>query len=90
LLLDGFVTYTGDDICLIMSHTHGNDNKDIHQFTWKIFIKSSALADECGCYGAGQDLLADAPSSNVRGAGPGVAEITFEFNRKDQRPAESF
>lgn len=90
LLLDGFVAYTGDDICLIMSHTHGNDSPNVHQFAWETFLKSTEFARECGCYGAGQDLLVDAPSGNVRGAGPGVAEITFEYTKKDPRPAESF
>ncbi len=90
LLIDGKVTHTGDDICLIMSHTKGSDNPKIHQFAWDCFIKATGFADECGCYGAGQDLLVDAPSGNVRGAGPGVAELTFTFDRKDPRPAESF
>ncbi len=90
LLIDGLVTHTGDDICLIMSHTKGSDNPDIHKFAWDCFIKATKLADDCGCYGAGQDLLVDAPSANVRGAGPGVAEITFDHTRKDPRPAESF
>ncbi len=90
LLIDGMVTHTGDDICIIMSHKHGVDSKKIHTFAWNCFLKATALADECGCYGAGQDLLVDAPSGNVRGAGPGVAEIAFDFNRDDPRPAESF
>jgi fructose 1,6-bisphosphate aldolase/phosphatase len=90
LIIDGLVTYTGDDICIIMSHKKGIDNKQIHLFAWDAFIGATKFADACGCYGAGQDLLVDAPSSNVRGAGPGVAEITFDFNRKEPRPAESF
>ena len=90
LLIDGFVFHTGDDIALLMSHTHGSDNPEIHTFAWDTFIKATEYADECGCYGAGQDLLVDAPSANLRGAGPGVAEITFDFNRKEPRPAESF
>jgi len=90
LILDGLVTHTGDDIALLMSHVHGNDNSKIHNFAWDTFIKATSLADECGCYGAGQDLLVDAPSGNVRGAGPGVAEITFDYKRKKPRPAESF
>lgn len=90
LLLDGLVTYTGDDICLIMTHTQGSTNPDIHNFAWNTFLKSTEYAHECGCYGAGQDLLADAPSGNVRGAGPGVAEITFDYTQKNPRPAESF
>ncbi len=90
LLIDGMVTHTGDDIAIMMSHTHGNDHPDIHRFAWDSFIKATELADECGCYGAGQDLLVDAPSANIRGAGPGVAEITFDYNRKEPRPAETF
>jgi len=90
LLIDGMVTYTGDDIALIMSHTHGTDSSDVHQFAWDTFIKATHFADECGCYGAGQDLLVDSPSGNIRGAGPGIAEISFTFDRKKPRPAESF
>jgi len=90
LLLDGWVSHTGDDIAILMSHTHGNDNSDIHQFAWDCFLKATDGAAECGCYGAGQDLLVDAPSGNVRGAGPGVAEITFNHNLEKPRPAESF
>lgn len=90
LLLDGLVTFTGDDICLIMSHTKGSDNKNIHMLAWDAFIAATEYATACGCYGAGQDLLTDAPSGNVRGAGPGVAELTFEFNKREPRPAETF
>lgn len=90
IILDGLVTHTGDDIVLIMSHTQGKDNPEVHQFAWDTFLKATEFANQCGCYGAGQDLLAEAPSGNVRGAGPGVAEITFEHNQKDPRPAESF
>ncbi len=89
LLIDGMVTHTGDDLCLIMSHTHGINNKEVHQLAWNTFISATKKARECGCYGAGQDLLVDAPSSNIRGAGPGVAEIECEFGT-DIRPAESF
>ncbi len=90
LLIDGMVTHTGDDICIIMSHKKGSDHPAVHTFAWDAFIAATELADQCGCYGAGQDLLVDAPSGNVRGAGPGVAEITFDFKRKKPRPAESF
>lgn len=90
LLIDGLVTYTGDDLCLTMTHTKGSDNPDIHNFSWDTFLKATESARDCGCYGAGQDLLADAPSGNVRGAGPGVAEITFDYTQKSPRPAESF
>ena len=42
-------------------------------------------AKQQGLYGAGQDLLKDAFSGNVRGMGPAVAEMEFE-----ERPSEPF
>ncbi|MCI0440665.1 MAG: fructose-1,6-bisphosphatase, partial [Chloroflexi bacterium] len=90
LLIDGFVGYTGDDIAILMSHTKGESNTEIHQFAWDTFIAATAIAREYGLYGAGQDLLVDAPSGNVRGAGPAVAEIELDHELKAPRPAESF
>jgi fructose 1,6-bisphosphate aldolase/phosphatase len=91
LLLDSILTYTGDDIALIMSHTRGAGDPTIHRFAWECFLAATDQATEAGLYGAGQDLLVDAPSGNVRGAGPAVAEIEFvrDPNSKD-RPAEAF
>ncbi len=89
LLIDGFVSFTGDDIALLMTHTHGINSTDVHQFAWKTLMKAADIAKEYGLYGAGQDLLVDAPSSNVRGAGPGVAEIEFEHKLSEYRPAEA-
>lgn len=93
LLLDGFVSHTGDDICITMSHAKGKDHADIHGFAWQAFRKATDVAAEAGLYGAGQDLLVDAPSGNVRGAGPAVAELEFAHNpvkTNRMRPAESF
>lgn len=91
-VIDGLVTYTGDDIAIIFTHTKGPGNEQIHvDFAWGAFRKATDVARHQGNYGAGQDLLVDAPSGNVRGAGPGVAEIEFELNPKaGYRPAESF
>lgn len=91
LLIDGIVTYTGDDIAIIMSHRHGAGATGVHRFAWDCFLVATEEARGEGLYGAGQDLLVDAPSGNVRGAGPAVAEIEFvrDANSKD-RPAEAF
>lgn len=89
LLLDFDVTHTGDDICLLMTHRNGSDNKDVHEFSWGVFEAATTVAQEEGLYGAGQDLLVDAPSGNVRGAGPGAAEITFD-ETAEERSAEPF
>jgi fructose 1,6-bisphosphate aldolase/phosphatase len=88
-LVDFDVTHTGDDICLLMVHQHGSASATIHNFAWDVFGAATQIAKTQGLYGAGQDLLKDAPSGNVRGAGPGVAEITFDPTAKE-RPAEPF
>ena len=88
LIIDCKITHTGDDICLLMVHTHGNGKPEIHDLSWEIFQAATEIAKEEGLYGAGQDLLKDAPSGNVRGAGPGVAEITFDPTA-EERPAEA-
>ncbi len=91
LLIDGFISHTGDDIAIVMSHTHGVAATDIHRFAWDCFLAATAEAQRAGLYGAGQDLLVDAPAGNVRGAGPAVAEIEFERDpRSTDRPAEAF
>jgi fructose 1,6-bisphosphate aldolase/phosphatase len=91
LLLDGLVTHTGDDIAIIMSHRQGVGASPIHRLAWDSFVAATDEARAAGLYGAGQDLLADAPSGNVRGAGPAVAEIEFERDPASQdRPAEAF
>ncbi|HEV2387752.1 MAG TPA: fructose 1,6-bisphosphatase [Candidatus Acidoferrales bacterium] len=91
LLIDGTVTYTGDDIALIMSHRHGTGAHPVHRFAWDTFLAATEQARQGGLYGAGQDLLVDAPSGNVRGAGPAVAEIEFVRDpRSKHRPAEAF
>jgi fructose 1,6-bisphosphate aldolase/phosphatase len=90
-LIDYKVTHTGDDIALLMSHTKGEDSSEIHELAWDCFMNATKVAKEQGLYGAGQDLLVDAPSGNVRGAGPAVAEIEFvRDNKSKHRPAEAF
>ena len=91
ILRDGYVSHTGDDIAILMTHTYGKNHETIHQFAWDTFKQAGEIAAEQGLYGAGQDLLADAPSGNVRGAGPGVAEIDVAYGDDvTDRPVESF
>lgn len=82
-LLDFKVLHCGDDLELIMTHTKGADNKDIHKLAWDTFLACTELARKLKLYGAGQDLLADSFSGNVKGMGPGVAEMEIE-----ERPSE--
>jgi fructose 1,6-bisphosphate aldolase/phosphatase len=85
LLLDKYISYTGDDIAIVMTHTHGVGDEAVHKLCWGAFMAGTEVAKQQGLYGAGQDLLKDAFSGNVRGMGPAVAE--FEF---DERPSEPF
>ena len=85
LLIDYYIGYCGDDTHIVMSHTHGIDNEKIHKMAWDAFMAGTKVAKEEGLYGAGQDLLKDSFSGNVKGMGPGVAEMEFE-----ERPNEAF
>jgi fructose 1,6-bisphosphate aldolase/phosphatase len=85
LLIDQYIGYSGDDIHIIMTHKFGTDNEKIHKLAWEAFSEGTKTAKNQGLYGAGQDLLKDSFSGNVRGMGPGVAEIEME-----ERPSEVF
>jgi len=83
LLIDHHVSHCGDDMFLIMSHDRGEDDESVHKLAWDTFIKGTEVAKKLKLYGAGQDLLTDAFSGNIRGAGPGSAEMEIE-----ERPSE--
>jgi fructose 1,6-bisphosphate aldolase/phosphatase len=84
-LLDLYVSFTGDDIALVMTHERGTGDERIHKLAWDAFLAGTEVARQQGLYGAGQDLLSDAFSGNVKGMGPAVAELEF-----DERPNEPF
>ena len=48
LIIDFDVTYTGDDICLLMVHDHGNGHSDIHNLAWRVFEDAAQIAKEEG------------------------------------------
>ncbi len=83
LLLDARVTHTGDDIALVMTHRRGANDPEVHRLAWDAFRAATDVAKRQGLYGAGQDLLKDAFSGNVRGLGPASAEMDIE-----ERPNE--
>ena len=85
LLIDHYIGYCGDDTHIVMSHTHGVNNEKVHKLAWDAFMAGTQVAKKEGLYGAGQDLLKDSFSGNVKGMGPGVAELEFE-----ERPNEAF
>lgn len=84
-LKDHYVGYTGDDIAILMTHTLGKGSEKIHKLAWDAFKTGTEVAKSQGLYGAGQDLLKDSFSGNIKGMGPAVAEMEFE-----ERPNEPF
>jgi len=85
IINDFYIGHTGDDIAILFSHQRGVGNEEIHKLAWDAFLAGTEIAKEQGLYGAGQDLLKDAFSGNVKGMGPAVAEMEFE-----ERPNEPF
>jgi fructose 1,6-bisphosphate aldolase/phosphatase len=85
MLLDHRITFTGDDIAILMTHRQGAGARAIHKLAWDAFVAGTQVAKAQGLYGAGQDLLKDAFSGNVHGMGPAVAEMEI-----DERQAEPF
>ena len=83
LLIDYHVTKCGDDLNLIMTHQQGVESEKIHRLAWDTFVAGTEVAKSLKLYGAGQDLLSDAFSGNVKGMGPGVAEMEFEERKAE-------
>lgn len=84
LFIDSYIGFTGDDIHIILSHTKGANSAEIHKLAFDAFMAGTQTAKEQGLYGAGQDMLKDAFSGNIKGMGPGVAEMEFT-----ERPNEA-
>ncbi|MBW2063252.1 MAG: fructose 1,6-bisphosphatase [Deltaproteobacteria bacterium] len=85
VIIDFQVSSTGDDIAILCTHEQGVDSEKVHKLAWDAFVAGTEVAKEQGLYGAGQDLLKDAFSGNIKGMGPAVAELEFE-----ERPNEPF
>ena len=85
LIIDSYVGHTGDDIAILMTHKRGVGDSKIHKLCFDAFKTGTKVAKAQGLYGAGQDLLIEAFSGNVKGMGPQVAEMEIE-----ERPAEPF
>ena len=85
LIIDFYVGHTGDDIAILSTHKKGVLNPALHKLCWDAFLAGTKVAKAQGLYGAGQDLLKETFSGNVKGMGPQVAEMEIT-----ERPAEPF
>lgn len=83
LINNYYVFNAGDDLELLMVHEKGEQNVEVHKLAWETFKEAAAKALQLKLYAAGQDLLKDAFSGNVRGMGPGVAEMEIEERAAD-------
>jgi fructose 1,6-bisphosphate aldolase/phosphatase len=83
LINNYYVFNAGDDLQLLMAHQNGEQNPEIHKLAWDTFKQAANKALSMKLYAAGQDLLKDAFSGNVRGMGPGVAEMEMEERTSD-------
>ncbi len=78
LLIDHHISFTGDDIAILTTHNRGVKDQEIHRLAWEAFKAGTDAAKDQGLYGAGQDLLKDSFSGNIRGLGPAVTEMDIE------------
>ncbi len=75
-VLDYRIMHCGDDLQLVMTHRHGEDSEVVHKLAWDVFSACTEVARRLKLHGAGQDLLSEGFSGNVKGLGPGLAEMT--------------
>lgn len=75
IIWDSYISHIGDDIQITMAHGNGINASEVHKLAWDAFKAGTEIAKKLGLYGAGQDLLKDSFSGNIKGMGPGVAEM---------------
>ncbi len=76
------VTHTGDDVAVTGIMTEAADMSVVDQLMWDALQEGARKAAELGLYGPGQDLVADAFTGNLRGAGPATVALPLPV-RKD-------
>lgn len=84
LIIDFYVFHCGDDLELLMTHRMGESNPEVHGLAWNVFkTVTEEVSKPLKLYAAGQDLLSDSFSGNVKGLGPGIAEMEFTERRSE-------
>ena len=75
-------THTGDDIAVTGIMSEKVDMSVVDELMWDALQVGAQKAAELGLYGPGQDLVADAFTGNLRGAGPATVTLPLPV-RKD-------
>src|SRR5207253_1348802 len=76
------VTHTGDDCAVTGIMSESVDMSVVDELMWDALQEGATKAAELGLYGPGQELVADAFTGNLRGAGPATVVLPFPV-RKD-------
>ncbi|MDI6807274.1 MAG: fructose-1,6-bisphosphate aldolase/phosphatase [Candidatus Aenigmarchaeota archaeon] len=85
-IIDYYVFNCGDDLGLLITSTKGENSPEIHELAWNTFKEvTERVSKPLKLYASGQDLLIETFSGNIKGMGPGVAEMEIE-----ERPSEPF
>lgn len=54
LLIDLYVSYTGEDIAILMTHTRGTDDPAVHRLAWDAFHLGTERAKQQGSMAPGR------------------------------------
>jgi fructose 1,6-bisphosphate aldolase/phosphatase len=77
------VTHTGDDVAVTGIMTENIDMSVVDELMWDALQEGARKAAELGLYGPGQDLVADAFTGNLRGAGPATVVLPFPVRKEN-------
>jgi fructose 1,6-bisphosphate aldolase/phosphatase len=81
------VTHTGDDVAVTGIVAETVDLGVVDALMWDALHEGARKAAELGLYGPGQDLVADAFTGNLRGAGP--ATVALPFPVRQDNPSQT-
>jgi fructose 1,6-bisphosphate aldolase/phosphatase len=87
LLTSLMVTHTGDDVAVTGITSEKVPNEVIDELMWDALTRGAEKASELGLYGPGQDLIADAFTGNLRGAGP--ASVVLPLPVRPDNPSQT-
>ena len=77
------VTHTGDDCAVTGIMSERADMSVVDELMWDALQEGATKAAELGLYGPGQDLVADAFTGNLRGAGPATVALPFPVRKEN-------
>ncbi len=80
-------THTGDDVAITGIMSENSPMSVVDELMWDALNEGADKAAELGLYGPGQDLVADAFTGNLRGAGP--ATVVLPFPLRQENPSQT-